>query len=61
MSISEYQEQYWGRLREALDKMFDYPPGTYKPISYEEVSHVVPTTIHLTWHIQAIFYEDWRG
>lgn len=41
MSISEYQEQYWGRLREALDKMFDYPPGTYKPISYEEMYSAV--------------------
>jgi len=41
MSMLEYQEQHWGRLREAIDKMFDYPPGSYKPISYEEMYSAV--------------------
>jgi len=41
MTIVEYQEAHWGRLREAIDKMFTHPPGSYRPISYEEMYSAV--------------------
>jgi len=41
MLIEEYTDQYWGRLREAIDKMFNHPPGSYRPISYEEMYSAV--------------------
>ncbi|XP_023339768.1 CDK2-associated and cullin domain-containing protein 1-like [Eurytemora carolleeae] len=37
MSASEYQEKYWGRLREAIDKMLTPPPQGCRPISFEEM------------------------
>jgi hypothetical protein len=37
MSAVEYQEKYWGRLREAIDKMLTPPPAGCRPISFEEM------------------------
>ena len=37
MTASEYQEKYWGRLREAIDKMLTPSPVDCRPISFEEV------------------------
>ena len=29
---------FWSQLKDAIDQMLTHPPGSYKPISYEQVS-----------------------
>ena len=59
MSASEYQEKYWGRLREAIDKMLTPPPQGCRPISFEEVSFEVntPPSLFLERHVNVISRE----
>ena len=37
MSADDYRNVYWSQLKDALDQMLTHPPGSYKPISYEQV------------------------
>jgi len=41
MTVDEYQDLYWGRLREAIDNMLTHPPGGYRRISYEKMYSAV--------------------
>eukprot|EP00088_Acartia_fossae_P026426 TRINITY_DN27250_c0_g1_i2.p1 TRINITY_DN27250_c0_g1~~TRINITY_DN27250_c0_g1_i2.p1 ORF type:complete len:255 (-),score=49.49 TRINITY_DN27250_c0_g1_i2:108-872(-) len=41
MTMEEYHQEYWNKLRAAIDTMLDNPPGTYTPISYEEMYSAV--------------------
>ena len=36
-SLEEYENLYWPQLRSALDTVLLKEPGTYQPISYEQV------------------------
>jgi hypothetical protein len=35
--LEEYENLYWPQLRSALDTVLLKEPGTYQPISYEQV------------------------
>ena len=38
MTPDDYRDIFWSMLRDAIDQMLTHPPGSYKPISYEQVS-----------------------
>ena len=40
MTPDDYRNIFWSMLRDAIDQMLTHPPGSYKPISYEQVSHL---------------------
>ena len=50
MTPDDYRDIFWSMLRDAIDQMLTHPPGSYKPISYEQVSSLysVPKRKHLT-------------
>ena len=37
MTPDDYRDIFWSMLRDAIDQMLTHPPGSYKPISYEQV------------------------
>ena len=37
MSPEDYRNVFWSQLKDAIDQMLTHPPGSYKPISYEQV------------------------
>ena len=39
MTPDDYRDIFWSMLRDAIDQMLTHPPGSYKPISYEQVGH----------------------
>ena len=41
MTPEDYRLQFWGELRDAIDQMLSHPPGSYKPISYEQMYSAV--------------------
>merc|ERR1719384_3096008 len=41
MSPEDYRLQFWTMLRDAIDQMLTHPPGSYKPISYEQMYSAV--------------------
>jgi hypothetical protein len=41
MSPEDYRDTFWAMLREAIDQMLTHPPGSYKPISYEQMYSAV--------------------
>jgi len=41
LSPEDYNTLYWSVLREAIDQMLSHPPGSYKPISYEQMYSAV--------------------
>ena len=49
MTPDDYRDIFWSMLRDAIDQMLTHPPGSYKPISYEQVSNLysVPKRKHL--------------
>jgi len=41
MSPEDYRNVFWSQLRDAIDQMLTHPPGSYKPISYEQMYSAV--------------------
>jgi hypothetical protein len=41
MTPDDYQNIFWSMLRDAIDQMLSHPPGSYKPISYEQMYSAV--------------------
>jgi len=41
MSPEDYRDTFWAMLRDAIDQMLTHPPGSYKPISYEQMYSAV--------------------
>jgi len=41
MSPEDYRDIFWSMLRDAIDQMLTHPPGSYKPISYEQMYSAV--------------------
>jgi len=41
MSPEDYRNVFWCQLRDAIDQMLTHPPGSYKPISYEQMYSAV--------------------
>ena len=41
MSPEDYRNVFWSQLKDAIDQMLTHPPGSYKPISYEQVRPVL--------------------
>ena len=41
MSPEDYRNIFWSQLKDAIDQMLTHPPGSYKPISYEQVRLVL--------------------
>jgi len=41
MTPDDYQNIFWTMLRDAIDQMLTHPPGSYKPISYEQMYSAV--------------------
>lgn len=41
MSPEDYRNVFWCQLRDAIDQMLSHPPGSYKPISYEQMYSAV--------------------
>ena len=37
MTPDDYRNIFWKMLSEAIDQMLTHPPGSYKPISYEQM------------------------
>ena len=41
MTPEDYRLKFWSELRDAIDQMLSHPPGSYKPISYEQMYSAV--------------------
>jgi len=41
MTPDDYRDIFWSMLRDAIDQMLTHPPGSYKPISYEQMYSAV--------------------
>ena len=41
MSPEDYRNVFWSQLKDAIDQMLTHPPGSYKPISYEQMYSAV--------------------
>ena len=41
MTPEDYRLVFWCQLRDAIDQMLTHPPGSYKPISYEQMYSAV--------------------
>ena len=41
MTPDDYRDIFWSMLRDAIDQMLTHPPGSYKPISYEQAGYIV--------------------
>lgn len=41
MTTEDYLTNYWAMLRDTIDQMLDLPPGSYHPISYEQMYSAV--------------------
>lgn len=41
MTPEDYRDIFWSMLRDAIDQMLTHPPGSYKPISYEQMYSAV--------------------